>query len=117
MIEQTPLQQEDIDLYIKIYPETALFTDHLINTIIINRKDAINFFNNNNMYYIRFVYIRFKIRTGLSALEGVFFQPPNDFPPSLLLTNNDINLIRINKDKILSSHNLFMTNIKKIYYN
>jgi hypothetical protein len=67
--------------------------------------------------YLRFVYIGFKIRHSLLALENKEYQLREDctvkIPNALFITVNDINLVILNKNAIMASHNLYIT--KKMF--
>jgi hypothetical protein len=107
---QGPLEQEDIDVYLKIIPESASFTNNMREGHITDPDLAISTFKKYGIDRYRLIFIQHKVNYGLFSSAGMSYSIPESFPNSLKITDKDIALVASNKTEILNAHSAYFSN-------
>jgi hypothetical protein len=110
LARQKPLKQEDIDIYLKLIPESASFTNNLREGHVTDPQLAITTFKRYGIDRYRLSFIQHKVNYGLYASAGMSYSIPKSFPDSLKITADDIALVAKNKSELLNAHTAYFAN-------
>jgi hypothetical protein len=112
--DKSPITKKDLDIYIKLMPETAFFTDSIFGNTITDKNLAKRTFNQYNIDLYRFYFIRLKIFLYLYAINNIkldFSKTHSSIKP----LSEELDLIKLNENSLINAHKQYEINKEKYF--
>jgi hypothetical protein len=104
------MTQKDIDIYVELIPESAAFTDNYMTGTITDKPLAIETFKKHGVDRRRYLFLTHKVFYAMLSSSGISFKIPDSFPKSMRVTEEDVELVSLNKDRILHANGKYYDN-------